>query len=374
MLMQETIKKSTLLEARIQAFLEKDGCTQGWGDSFLVAPHAEGLFGITEEGDTIETLPPVHVMENPNFARWFGGSKVVDSEGNPLVVYHGTNRSFREFSSFGQKTRNVTAYIGAWFTTSKSVAEKFTKNYETEQEYPDGSNILPCYLSIQNPCYFHKDDLQSYKSIEVVGNLLRTMRELLENIGTDTYDKVVNIFYDLSNKSRVDFGVLMLKSYVYNEKYFKEHYKELAKLIDEAIIDNDDLIASGIQDDPWWNMYDILTRFKTSSDKKMADDFVVYLKQNGYDGIILNGTKMDSPNKNTVQFIAFDSNQIKSIYNNGQFSTATDNISEEEIDENITGDAGFIQGHMYEGNPLDEESSGMGERYAPNTAYTFWQN
>lgn len=47
--MQETIKKSALLEAQIQAFLEKDGCTQGWGDSFLVAPHAEGLFGITEE-------------------------------------------------------------------------------------------------------------------------------------------------------------------------------------------------------------------------------------------------------------------------------------------------------------------------------------
>ncbi len=34
-----------------------------------------------------------------NFAKWFGWSKVVDKEGNPMVVYHGTNTSvkFNEF-------------------------------------------------------------------------------------------------------------------------------------------------------------------------------------------------------------------------------------------------------------------------------------
>ena len=34
---------------------------------------------------------------NSNFKKWFKNSKVVDKQGNPLVVYHGTNKSFNSF-------------------------------------------------------------------------------------------------------------------------------------------------------------------------------------------------------------------------------------------------------------------------------------
>lgn len=34
-----------------------------------------------------------------NFAKWFGDSKVVDADGNPLVVYHGTSESFDQFDT-----------------------------------------------------------------------------------------------------------------------------------------------------------------------------------------------------------------------------------------------------------------------------------
>ena len=37
--------------------------------------------------------------ETPAFQRWFEGSKVVDSKGEPLVVYHGTDKDFTEFVS-----------------------------------------------------------------------------------------------------------------------------------------------------------------------------------------------------------------------------------------------------------------------------------
>ena len=36
--------------------------------------------------------------ETPEFKRWFSGSKLVDSEGKPVVMYHGTVRDFTEFS------------------------------------------------------------------------------------------------------------------------------------------------------------------------------------------------------------------------------------------------------------------------------------
>lgn len=36
-------------------------------------------------------------MDNPAFSKWFSESKVVDEAGQPLVVYHGTNRDVRQF-------------------------------------------------------------------------------------------------------------------------------------------------------------------------------------------------------------------------------------------------------------------------------------
>lgn len=37
------------------------------------------------------------ITQTPAFKRWFGNSKVVDANGNPLVVYHGTAQSIEEF-------------------------------------------------------------------------------------------------------------------------------------------------------------------------------------------------------------------------------------------------------------------------------------
>jgi hypothetical protein len=36
-------------------------------------------------------------QNNPNFEKWFGDSKVVDSDGKPLVVYHDTSNDFVVF-------------------------------------------------------------------------------------------------------------------------------------------------------------------------------------------------------------------------------------------------------------------------------------
>jgi len=76
-----------------------------------------------------------------NFYRWFGDSKVVDADGRPLVVYHGTNKKFREFDKgvIGKKHKNL--YQGKGFY--------FTKEYYDAQNY--GKTIMPVYLKIENP-------------------------------------------------------------------------------------------------------------------------------------------------------------------------------------------------------------------------------
>lgn len=86
----------------------------------------------------------IHPTENGirNFWRWFGDSKVVDSEGRPLVVYHGTTD---DFSKFDGKATGVNAdYENLFF---------FAQDPDTASTYADHSdgNVLPVYLKALNP-------------------------------------------------------------------------------------------------------------------------------------------------------------------------------------------------------------------------------
>ncbi len=91
------------------------------------------------------------------FKKWFGNSKVVDTDGNPLVVYHGTTESFDTFdkgfiSSYSQNEYGK----GFYFTPSRSAADLYTgKRWATEQS---GANIVPVFLSLQNPKYVTTHD------------------------------------------------------------------------------------------------------------------------------------------------------------------------------------------------------------------------
>ena len=83
---------------------------------------------------------------NDNFKKWFGNSKVVDENGNPLVVYHGTRSKFNEFNRKYAKN-------GFFFTTEKrknSVAGYYAYYYD------DKGSILPCYIKLENPLIVHR--------------------------------------------------------------------------------------------------------------------------------------------------------------------------------------------------------------------------
>lgn len=61
------------------------------------------------------------------FWRWFKDSKVVDADGNPLVVYHGTGGNITEFKKrlLGSNTKAKSARGGFFFTSSPKNAEQY---------------------------------------------------------------------------------------------------------------------------------------------------------------------------------------------------------------------------------------------------------
>lgn len=73
-------------------------------------------------------------VAGPAFSRWFGDSKVVDAQGEPLVVWHGHRKNVDVFHEFDPER---VVDIGFHFGT-KRAAEEF-------------GTVRPFYLSLQNP-------------------------------------------------------------------------------------------------------------------------------------------------------------------------------------------------------------------------------
>lgn len=85
----------------------------------------------------------MNVQNNPNFQAWFDGSKVVDAEGNPLVVYHGTATEFSVFAG---------GRGGFYFTDDRKAAGEFAKHADGE----DGPIVIGAHLAIKNPLILNR--------------------------------------------------------------------------------------------------------------------------------------------------------------------------------------------------------------------------
>lgn len=82
-------------------------------------------------------------ITSPEFQRWFKGSSLVNSDGQPLILYHGT-RPGVEFSEFSQPDHD-----GTYFTPCPLYAEGFTD--ELFGDDASSGQIMPVYLSVKNP-------------------------------------------------------------------------------------------------------------------------------------------------------------------------------------------------------------------------------
>jgi polyhydroxyalkanoate synthesis regulator phasin len=95
-----------------------------------------------------------------NFWRWFGDSKVVDAQGRPVVVYHGTGNleNLQAFDPALTGKGNDQIGSGFYFTTDPEEAGGYTTAV-TQNAGPDATKlggdtspgVAPVYLAISNP-------------------------------------------------------------------------------------------------------------------------------------------------------------------------------------------------------------------------------
>ena len=115
-------------------------------------------------GDRTKAIKAKSAVYSNRFREWFGDwlqedktdvSKVVDENGEPLVVYHGTSKEFDTFDS----SKNDKAYKGFFFTDSKVMSSSY------------GKIAVPVFLNIKNSYnYDFKNKNWNNGNINVIAN------------------------------------------------------------------------------------------------------------------------------------------------------------------------------------------------------------
>lgn len=124
-------------------------------------PDMVDIDGVMRHTKNSEGRQIAHTLDGiKNFYKWFGDSKVVDEQGRPLVVYHGTNADFDTFdkTKIGSSTKNKGIFgNGFYFTDDIKLAEGY--NRKNGIVVKDGSGkVMPAYLTIKKTFFWNKKD------------------------------------------------------------------------------------------------------------------------------------------------------------------------------------------------------------------------
>jgi SAM-dependent methyltransferase len=210
------------------------------GDGFEVKSVKLGPAGVM-----IKKLESIDegLSDNPNFVAWFRDSKIVDKDGNPLKVYHGTFADIHAFKSRSVERNfgNAQRLLGHFFTPDTAYASQYAS---TGTYGKFGGNVVPVYLSIQNPKI---EDISMMDEIETRWSD-RRLRKYKNNLIQNGHDGIIftnhSGIYEI-----VAFSNKQIKSAVGNKGTYDINK---SKLVAEEL-DNIVAVIDGVRSDRTYN-------------------------------------------------------------------------------------------------------------------------
>jgi DNA topoisomerase IB len=254
-----------------------------------------GSSEVTSKPEISSGMKPHEVMNNPNFKKWFGESKIVDDKGNPLVMYHGTKRDVSEFKA---KYEDNLIFL--------------TTDPEFASHWPEGSGGKG---DLREPPEESKEEFERMHKLE--HNLYAKLKEA--GVPDDElYDKTKEEMTRLTGYSSPftyerKAGVRVMPVYVSAQKPFdpRKDYKLVEPLLGK-MPRMQGVVEKGLHKAGNWIVYE---------NKEVMEE----LRRLGYDGIWI-AENIDGPH-DTLGI--FDPSKIKSVYNKGTFDPETAKISDE---------------------------------------------
>lgn len=149
----EAINSSDNIRFSLKAEKEKIVADAKANGTYMTAPNGEKTKLDAEQWATVRTT---------NFKNWFGdwendpekASKVVDENGEPMVVWHGRSAEFNTFEKkegvrFIMGLEDKVKAEGFFFSPDKGLAEEFA--YNSSRHRGGKANVVPCFLNIRRP-------------------------------------------------------------------------------------------------------------------------------------------------------------------------------------------------------------------------------
>ena len=149
----EAINSSDNIRFSLKAEKEKIVADAKANGTYMTAPNGEKTKLDAEQWATVRTT---------NFKNWFGdwendpenASKVVDENGEPMVVWHGRSAEFNTFEKeegvrFIMGLEDKVKSEGFFFSPDKGLAEEFASN--SYRHRGGKANVVPCFLNIRRP-------------------------------------------------------------------------------------------------------------------------------------------------------------------------------------------------------------------------------
>ena len=140
--------------------------------------------------------------ETEQFRSWFGNSKVVDNEGNPLPVYHGSPvggieifKKKNEREEDGEVTSSGLKEFGIFFTTSVELAKKYKTERKLNPQFIQKIEIEINKLT--NILY----NVRNNRDYDAINNQIEKLKKKLQGGVYQSYLKIENPYiFDAKGK------------------------------------------------------------------------------------------------------------------------------------------------------------------------------
>lgn len=159
-------------------------------------PDMVDIDGVMRHTKNSEGRQIAHTLDGiKNFYKWFKDSKVVDEEGRPLVVYHGTNEDFNAFDKT-KIGKNASKLGGGFYTTN------------IEKEASGYGKTMPLYLSIKNPLritnYSENITMEQRKKLYNYLEPYKWVKQFRNRMNADDQAFLHDLYFDLDDEVRYD--------------------------------------------------------------------------------------------------------------------------------------------------------------------------
>lgn len=215
--------KKTVWEAALP--LRENSRTTGEIGSAKEPSGPNGTISIANKNPKIKAQNAKTDPNSAAFKKWFKNSKVVDENGKPLVVYHGTKQG--NFSSFdkskiGAQTDYGYRGKGFYFTPQQELATMYSRDWQKFKQVPnENGRVMPVYLSVQNPYIIKSKDAHNMLSKFESESFTRKLQEQgYDGVFVEMDDLVKS--YDGELQEIIVFEPTQIKS-VYNRGTFDEN-------------------------------------------------------------------------------------------------------------------------------------------------------